>query len=286
MAKEFVGQEYAAATNGKGLHQQSKSHRILERCAVSLSVVVTVISVAMIAFCLIFSICPVIGTSMMTTLNATGEDTDNAITCYFGNPDRGDIVIYKLYLQNTGYTDNAESRKEFPYHDKKGYYKLIIKRLIGLPGDVISMRYTNGNYYLYLNGERLDEEYLDPLVASTRASNYEKLWGVLNNFGVHYLYDWKAIAVDECTSQNTIDTHEDASLLMLTVPENYHFLMGDNRNGFNGGGPSWDSTALGPFSQNDFYSQCIDVVHHKVNVPQYLWEKFVYYICFGWAWQK
>ena len=103
MAKGFVGQEYVAATNGKGLHQDSPTTRVLTKLTICGTILVTVVSVAMIAFCVVFAMCPIIGTSMKTTLNASGENTDSAITCILGEPDRGDIIVSKLYLKNTRY---------------------------------------------------------------------------------------------------------------------------------------------------------------------------------------
>lgn len=56
----------------------------------------------------------------------------------FGNPDRGDIVVL-----NPPDTANADK----PY----------IKRVIGVPGDTLEVR-DDG---VYINGTRLDEEYID-----------------------------------------------------------------------------------------------------------------------------
>ena len=166
MAKEFVGQEYMAATSGKGLHQETKASRIFSRVAVSATVVISILSIAMIAFCFYFALCPIIGTSMMTTLNATGENTDSAITCALGNPNHSSIVVCKLYLEeNTRYHqyyhDAAngdpvakraleELKKTYNKVDENGNYMLIIKRLIGKPGDQISMCRNGDNYYIYL----------------------------------------------------------------------------------------------------------------------------------------
>ena len=103
MAKEFVGQEYMAATNGKGLHEDSIISRVLHRATITATISITILSVIIIGFCVFFTMCPIIGTSMMTTLNATGDNTDSAITCTLGKQNYGDIVVYKLYLKNTRY---------------------------------------------------------------------------------------------------------------------------------------------------------------------------------------
>ncbi len=57
---------------------------------------------------------------------------------WFGEPQRGDIIVFKsnLLLQN-------------------GQNKLLVKRIIGIPGDTISI--SGG--IVYLNGEALEENY-------------------------------------------------------------------------------------------------------------------------------
>ena len=57
----------------------------------------------------------------------------------FGEPERGDIIVFKTDLQ-----------------DEDGKNKNLIKRIIGLPGDVVSMQ----DGYIYINGELLDEPYV------------------------------------------------------------------------------------------------------------------------------
>ncbi len=307
MAKEFVGQEYMAATHGKGLHQESKASRVVSRLTVTGSIVVTVVSVAMIAFCIIFAMCPVVGTSMMTTLNATGDNTDSAITCILGEPEHSDIVVCKLYLKhNTRYLhyyyDAANGnpiandvlrkleKSSYAMTDENGHYMYIIKRLIGKPGDVISMTRVNDNYYIYLNGQKLDETYLDPLVAQPDALNFKQLWNVLNDKKSADMQDWVTVSYNDCITNNLYraDSNDvQSSRYMLVVPKDHYFLMGDNRgsadNEFN---HSWDSTYFGPLPTANYVSKCVDVINEDITLAQYLWQKFVYYFGFGWAWQR
>lgn len=66
-----------------------------------------------------------------------GQDRDEAwIVWPLGAPERGDIVVF-----------NPEANAEQPY----------IKRIIGLPGE----RITFQDGYVYINGNRLDETYID-----------------------------------------------------------------------------------------------------------------------------
>ena len=57
----------------------------------------------------------------------------------FGEPKRGDVIVFKTELK-----------------DEEGKNKNLIKRVIGLPGDVVSMK----DGYLYINDELLDEPYV------------------------------------------------------------------------------------------------------------------------------
>jgi len=306
MAKEFVGQEYMAATHGKGLHQESKTSRVVSRLTVTGSIIVTVFSVVIIAFCVIFAMCPIVGTSMMTTLNATGNNTDSAITCILGEPEHSDIIVYKLYAkQNTRYRDYyidaaygnpiaidviREVEKTYDKVDENGHYMYIIKRLIGKPGDQISMTRVNNNYYIYLNGQKLDETYLDPMVAQPDAMNFQQLWNVLNDKKSANMEDWVTVSYNDCITTNlykSTDSDVQSSRYMLVVPKDHYFMMGDNRGSANTKyNHSWDSTYFGPLPTSSYVSKCVDIINEDITLAQYLWQKFVYYVGFGWVWQR
>jgi signal peptidase I len=115
-----------------------------------------------------FLFAPVIvdGESMMPTLEHTDRMIVNKISYTFGSPERFDIIVF-----------HAPAGKDY------------IKRVIGLPGDVIEYR----NDTLYVNGEAIDEPHLDELK--------------LASAGERVTRDFQAI----------------------TVPENELFVLGDNR---------------------------------------------------------
>ncbi|MEK3875073.1 signal peptidase I [Paenibacillus sp. FSL M7-0420] len=87
----------------------------------------------------VFNVSTVIGQSMEPTLYQGEKLIINKIALSFGNPGRGEVVV--LHDPSTG-----PSRKEY-----------LVKRVIGIPGDIIEVR----SQQLYLNGKLLDEPYID-----------------------------------------------------------------------------------------------------------------------------
>lgn len=107
------------------------------------SLITDIAIAAVIAGAVLFFVRPTIvkQTSMLETL----QPNDYLIMyrrAYSGDktPERGDIVIFQSDLVN----------------EEDGKDKLLIKRVIGLPGDVISIV----NSQVYINGEEYKEDYL------------------------------------------------------------------------------------------------------------------------------
>jgi len=84
-------------------------------------------------------------------------------------PERGDIIVF-----------------EYPNPDPRARKENYVKRCIGLPGDVVELK----NNVLYINGERIEEEYIKLKPPTPRWSDYGP----------------------------------------IKVPEGSYFMMGDNRN--------------------------------------------------------
>ena len=86
--------------------------------------------------------------SMLDTLQSNNYLFINKLAYKFkDHPDRGDIIVFRSELPN----------------EENGGKKLLIKRVIGVEGDVISF----ADNQVYRNGELLDEEYIyqeDPSV--------------------------------------------------------------------------------------------------------------------------
>ncbi len=121
----------------------------------------------------IFLFTPIVvdGESMMPTLEHGDRMIVNKIGYNIGNPERFDIIVF-----------HAPEEKDY------------IKRIIGLPGDHIAYE----NDQLYINGEPIDEPYLD---------------------------DYKKEVSGTLTEDFTLEEKINSS----TVPEGTVFVMGDNR---------------------------------------------------------
>ena len=84
----------------------------------------------------------------------------NRFIYHFHSPARGDIVVFNVPAE-------AEA--------KCGAGGTFVKRIIGLPGDTVQDRVINGAGYIYVNGQKLDEPYIQP---SRRDNGPQKTWHV------------------------------------------------------------------------------------------------------------
>ena len=71
----------------------------------------------------------------------------NRFIYHFREPQRGDIVVF----------DTPPAAVE-----RCGAGGTFVKRLIGLPGDRLEIKLDRGNGYVYIDGKRLDEPYVQP----------------------------------------------------------------------------------------------------------------------------
>ncbi|MHA1189701.1 MAG: signal peptidase I [Alphaproteobacteria bacterium] len=111
-----------------------------------------------------------------------------------GEPERGDVAVFRL-----------------PRDTKTDY----IKRVIGLPGDMIQMK----SGVLFINGEAVKREPVEDYIGSNsfgRSSSVRQYRETLPN-GVDYL----TLDLNENSEKDTTDIYE--------VPPGHYFMMGDNR---------------------------------------------------------
>jgi signal peptidase I len=152
--------------------------------------------------------------SMEPTLQISDRVLVNKLSYRFGEPSRGDIVVF-----------------EAPPGEATPQIKDLIKRVIGLPGDVVEGR----DGHIYVNGQLLEEPYLQPTVQS-------------RTFGPYYVpkrHD-RIQPVDDQTIE--VNGTPVTARLQTTPPrdsdgavsDDEYYMLGDNRL------DSKDSTAFGP----------------------------------------
>lgn len=91
----------------------------------------------------LFATVQIKGPSMEPTLYTN----DRVLLFKLSNYRYGDVVVFKSDLI-----------------DEDGDNKYLVKRIIGLPGDTVEIKKdSSGEYSVYLNGERLIEDYLDDI---------------------------------------------------------------------------------------------------------------------------
>lgn len=129
-------------------------------------------SIAAIIRFFLFTPIVVDGESMMPTLHDGDRMVVNKIGYEIGTPERFEIVVF-----------HAPEQKNY------------IKRIIGLPGDHVAYK----DDQLYINGEPIDEPYLDE----------------------------KKAEITEGTLTEDFTLEEQTN--MSEIPEGYFFVMGDNR---------------------------------------------------------
>lgn len=123
---------------------------------------------------------------------------------------------------------------------------LIIKRVIGLAGDRISIKADNTSetYVLYKNGVKISEPYL--LATETMEQTY-------SNF-------------QELKLKEPNNFNENGEYI---VPKNHIFLLGDNRSN------STDSSVVGAFPMSEYVGVVTDVVYYGESLIMYLVHYFL-----------
>ncbi|MCI8342400.1 MAG: signal peptidase I [Firmicutes bacterium] len=150
--------------------RKAKKRKKMFNEIVSLAVILLI---AIVFRLFVFGVVIIKGASMEPSLFHNDVAVINKISRLTGSFDRGDIVVC---LYNKGISD-----------------EYIIKRVIGVPGDVIDVEMGDDyHYYININGERLNEPYIKEPMDQTGDIEYP-----------------------------------------FTVEDDSYFIMGDNRNNSN-----------------------------------------------------
>ncbi|HEM3701684.1 TPA: signal peptidase I [Streptococcus suis] len=120
--------------------------------------------------------------------------------------------------------------------DSDGTEKLIVKRVVGMPGDTI--RYEND--VLYINDQEVDEPYLDEYLAAFQKDKLQE----------EYSYNKQFQAVAQAAQAFTQDANGYVDFT-VTVPEGQYYLLGDDRL------VSLDSRSVGTFAREKIKGEVV-----------------------------
>ena len=171
------------------------------------------------------------GTSMQPTFVGNHEKGDNVFASTIKRYSYGDIIVVEI--------DDAVEEE-----------KLIIKRLIGLEGDLINLTFEDNRLFVWRNGEVVNEDYYsEPIYYEEEPFAFKKFEQLKQN--------WQG--------ENTENG--------IIVPKDHVFIMGDNRN------TSVDSTSHGPYRVSQVHSVIIKKINQEQGIS--LFFDFVKYILFN-----
>ncbi len=193
---------------------RSESSRLVRQGVEWLILVGVAVGIALLVKAFVVQAFYIPSGSMEPTLQISDRVLVNKLSYRFGEPSRGDIVVF-----------------EAPPGEATPQIKDLIKRVIGLPGDVVEGR--DGR--IYVNGQLLEEPYLRPDLQS-------------RTFGPYYVphegdritpVDDQTIEVNGARVNARLQTtppRDDSG----AVSQDEYYMLGDNRL------DSKDSTAFGP----------------------------------------
>lgn len=183
-----------------------------------------IVGLSLIMFSTVTIECEVVGSSMLPTLNN-----------YSSYEKKHDVVFVNTYDKDIAYKDIVVCKTDGDD---------IIKRVIGLPGDVIDIVWDEYEYKVELNGKIIEEDYIlvynDPRLP------------ISNRNGMTYTFDrFQHLKVSHPELFN--------SESKLVVPEGATFVLGDNRH------VSVDSSSMGTFMIEELMGKVELIKYHDTS---------------------
>lgn len=202
---------------------------ILNSIITIIIIIVALFALVNIVFNFVYIKTNVRGFSMLPTLNANVLTDDQNGDKVYINPNReytnGDIVVAEVSWWNSGY---------------------IIKRLVGMPGDIIQIKEEETQYVLYVNDE----------VFYTK----DKIDSATNEIdtGVRYYFeDYLSFINNPLNADYVIEN--DAGERCIKLGEDEYFLMGDNW------AASTDCIVHGPVNKSAIIGKVEIIIHYGEN---------------------
>lgn len=195
--------------------------------------ILLVLGVAFSVFSIIYREIEVIGPSMQPTFN--NNIADNLTTAEYEASDYKDKVCVNRFKNGT--------RGDIIVFKRNG--KNLIKRIIAIGGDTIDLKQCperNNMYTIYVNDEALVETYIKDANTNIMHSRLSAFFNLKNSLG-YESYD------------------------PIVVPEDYVFVLGDNRT------HSEDSISFGFVSRSDIVGRVDIIIPYDVSIIQYYWIK-------------
>ena len=215
---------------------------------------IVIIPVVFLIKTFIFGLYQVPTGSMETTMLVGERFLADKFTPYFIPPKRGEIISF--------------NEPNYPYSENwlKNLYEQYVswnvvnftKRVIGIPGDHVQGKIEDGKPVVYLNGEKLDEPYLNkyPLLARMKDGKLD-----YRSFDPNYSLDKQPfyrftsaevarakLYTRDCNMRYpgtpVYQQNREVDIFDVHLGPNQYWMMGDNRQG------SSDSREWGPLDAN------------------------------------
>jgi signal peptidase I len=189
----------------------------------------------------IFGLYQVPTCSMETTMLVGERFLADKMTPYVSAPKRGEIISFNNPVHK--YSDNrwVNMYQQWVSWNVVNY----TKRVIGVPGDHLEGKIEDGKPVVYINGEKLDEPYLNKYPIIARYKNGEvnlRSYDVNKSLNDQPFYDMTPAEIARAKMYygehnifypNTpaMGRHGDKDVYDIHLGKNEYWMMGDNRQG-------------------------------------------------------